>query len=119
MEEMIKRKPLIIGIGIALICYFISGEVLSFAPFLFAGIAIGYMIGTDIKIGAINGALLGIISSLVIIVMVAVVIFTQVYSLQAVALLGTRFVVYFVVGVVTAVMGGVLGSLVRKEVEKS
>lgn len=119
MKETIKWKPLIISVGIALIYFFISGGALSIVPALLAGIALGYMVGTDIKLGAINGALLGAISGLVTIGVGAVMIYIQMGGLQILGYLVNTFVIYILIAVVIAVIGGVLGSLVRAEVEKS
>ncbi|MBI5680488.1 MAG: DUF5518 domain-containing protein [Methanobacterium sp.] len=119
MKETIKWKPLIIGIGIALIYYFISGDALSVLPFLLAGIAVGYMVGIDIKIGAINGALLGAIGGLIVILALTIMVYLQTGGLQILGYLVNQFVIYLIIDIVMAVIGGVIGSLVRAEVEKS
>lgn len=119
INDDIQWKPVVIGIIIAIAFYIVSdivsGQNFILSTFLLAGIAVGFMVGTDIKRGAINGAITGVIAG--IIAMVIVVAMYSMYGIGSAvigALMGT-FLTYLIIEVVLAIIGGVLGSIIKKE----
>jgi hypothetical protein len=116
--EIIKRRPLIIGIAIIFAIYIISdmisGVSLLLPSFLLAGIAVGFMIKEDLKTSAINGAVLGLISSIIVNLILIGMIYLQGYGDYIVSIILT-YLIYIVMEIVVAAVGGVLGSLIRTE----
>jgi hypothetical protein len=116
--EIIKRRPLIIGIAIIFAIYIISdmiaGVSLLLPSFLLAGIAVGFMVKEDLKTSAINGAVLGLISSIIVNLILIGMIYLQGYGDYIVSIILT-YLIYIVMEIVVAAVGGVLGSLIRSE----
>ncbi len=114
---MVEWRPLIIGIFFALAVYavsLLSGQTTGYLAFLLGGVAVGYMIGGEIKDGAINGAILGLITALI----TTLILIIQLISFglgsviaaalpQILILIATQFII--------ALVGGILGSLIKEE----
>ena len=68
--DVIKGKPIIIGIFIVLAFYvvsnIISGLNISLIDILLAGLAVGFMVGGSVKDSAINGAIFGVIGGVIL-----------------------------------------------------
>jgi hypothetical protein len=115
--EIIKRRPLIIGIAIILVMYFssyVSGVDLLLPSFLLAAIAVGFMVNENIKTGAINGAVLGLVGGLIINVFFIVMLYVQGYGDYISSIIMT-YLIYFVIEIIFAAIGGVLGALIQTE----
>ncbi len=115
--EIIKRRPLIIGIAIILVMYFtsyVSGVDLLLPSFLLAAIAVGFMVNENIKTGAVNGAVLGLVGGLIINVFFIVMLFTQGYGDYISSIIMT-YLIYFVIEIIFAAVGGALGALIQTE----
>ncbi|HII83372.1 MAG TPA: DUF5518 domain-containing protein, partial [Methanobacterium subterraneum] len=65
IKEILKWRPVIIGVAMVLTLYvisdIISGITLVLPTFLLAGIVVGFIINETEKNGAINGTILGLI----------------------------------------------------------
>jgi len=116
--EIIKRNPLIIGICIILAMYVIgdviSGASLLLPSFLFAGIVVGFMVNGNIKTGAINGAILGLISSILVNAILIAMMFLEGYG-NYVTMLFLFYIVNIVIEIVVCTIGGVLGTFIQTE----
>lgn len=116
--EIIKRNPLIIGICIILAMYVI-GDVISgvsflLPSFLFAGIVVGFMVNNNMKTGAINSAILGLISSILVNAVLISMMFLQGYG-HYFTMLFLFYIVNIIIQIVISTVGGVLGSLIQTE----
>jgi hypothetical protein len=138
IKELIKLKPLIIGIIIAVTLYIvsdiISGQSILLPSFILAGIALGFMVGGNIKngvlenhrfsehqnivLGAINGALLGIIGGLIVSAILIAMMYLQGYSEYMGSIIST-VVLYIGLEIVMGAVGGVFGSLIKTESTKN
>ncbi|AXV37586.1 MAG: DUF5518 domain-containing protein [Methanobacteriaceae archaeon] len=122
INELIKWKPLLIGVCIVIILYLVSdlfsGVSLLLPSMLLAGIYIGVMIKGDIKIRALNGAVLGLISGLIVTLILIAMISAQGYNAYLTTILNA-YVVYIVVGIILSAVGGVFGSLIKTEYSKN
>ncbi len=116
--EIIKRNPIIIGFCIIFSLH-ITGDVLSsvsltLPAFLLAGIVVGFMVNDYHKIGAINGAVLGLISSLVLNTIVISMMYIEGYGSYFTFVL-PFYVMNIVIEIVISAFGGYLGSLIQAE----
>ncbi len=116
--EIIKRRPIIIGIAIVFSIYIlsdmISGMSLLLPSFLLAGIAVGFMVDQEMKPAAINGAVFGLISSIIVNAILIGMLYLQGYGNYMTSILLTT-VIYLVIEIIVGAVGGVLGSLIRSE----
>jgi len=118
VKELIKRKPLLIGI-ITVIAFYVVSNILSnleatLTAFLAIGILVGFMVGEDFKTGAINGALFGVIGA-VIISLILVVTYTLYGYGAYIGYILQGLLISFIMYVVTATVGGLIGTQVKIE----
>jgi hypothetical protein len=122
IKEILKPRPVIIGVAMVLTLYvisdIISGISLVLPAFLLAGIAVGFMINETEKNGAINGVMLGLIGGLIVNGILILMMFLQGYGDYLVSIISTCLI-YLVLEIVIAAVGGVFGSLIRCEFDKS
>lgn len=121
MKDLIKWRPIIIGIIIVIALYIVSniinGQNTLITDFLITGIAVGFMIGGEIKYGAINGAIFGLIGGVITTLFLVVMFSLEGYGSYLGVLL-INLLLYLVAEVIVAVVGGILGSLIKEESEK-
>lgn len=121
MKDLIKWRPIIIGIIIVIALYIVSniinGQNTLITDFLITGIAVGFMIGGEIKYGAINGAIFGLIGGVITTLFLVVMFSLEGYGSYLGVLL-INLLLYLVAEVIVAVVGGILGSLIKVESEK-
>jgi hypothetical protein len=115
--EIIKRRPLMIGVGLLIVTYFtlyISAVNLIFPSFLLAAIVVGFMVNEDIKTGAVNGAILGAFGGIIINAFFLIMMYLQGYGdyLTSGVL---SYLLYFVIEVILGAVGGVLGFYIQTE----
>lgn len=117
IKELIKLKPLLIGIILAVTLYIvsdiISGQSILLVSFIMAGIAVGFMIG-NIKNGVINGALLGLLGGAIVSSILLVMMYVQGYGDYLSMMTGTIFL-YIGLEILMSAIGGVFGSLIKLE----
>ena len=117
IKDLIKWKPLLIGIILAVTLYIvsdiISGQSILLVSFIMAGITVGFMIG-NIKKGVINGALLGLVGGAIVSSILLATMYIQGYGDYLSMMIGTIFL-YIGLEIVMSVIGGVFGSLIRSE----
>jgi hypothetical protein len=121
VKEMIKWRPIIIGIIIVIALYivstFISGQNTALTDFFLAGIAVGFMVGGTIRDGALNSLIFGVIGGIIITLILLVV-----YSLSGfgsmIGLILASQLTPLVLEIVMAVIGGVVGYLINAESKK-
>lgn len=118
MKDLIKWRPIIIGIIIVIALYIVSniinGQNTLITDFLITGIAVGFMIGGEIKYGAINGAIFGLIGGVITTLFLIVMFSLEGYGSYLGVLL-INLLLYLVAEVIVAVVGGILGSLIKAE----
>lgn len=121
MKDLIKWRPIIIGIIIVIALYIVSniinGQNTLITDFLITGIAVGFMIGGEIKYGAINGAIFGLIGGIITTLFLVVMFSLEGYGSYLGVLL-INLLLYLAAEVIVAVVGGILGSLIKVESEK-
>lgn len=121
MKDLIKWRPIIIGIIIVIALYIVSniinGQNTLITDFLITGIAVGFMIGGEIKYGAINGAIFGLIGGVITTLFLIVMFSLEGYGSYLGVLL-INLLLYLVAEVIVAVVGGILGSLIKAESKK-
>ncbi|MDD3984919.1 MAG: DUF5518 domain-containing protein [Methanobacterium sp.] len=119
---MIEIRPIIIGIITVIALYIVanvlSGLNISLIDLMLAGIAVGFMIGKDIKVAAINSGVFGVIGGIILTILLIIVYYVAGYGSVLGALVNT-LLIYLVLGIVVAVVGGVLGAVIKLETEKS
>jgi hypothetical protein len=120
VKEMIKRKPLIIGL-ITVIAFYVVTNILSsldatITTFLAIGILVGFMVGENYLAGAINGALFGVIGALIV-ALILVVTYTLYGYGAYLGLIATQLIISCVLYIIVAVVGGVIGAQVRIETD--
>lgn len=118
VKELIKRKPVLIGV-ITVIAFYVVSNILSnlnatLPAFLAIGILVGFMVGEDFKTGAINGALFGAIGA-VIISLILIVTYTLYGYGAYLGYVAEGLLISFVMYVVTAIVGGLIGTQVKIE----
>lgn len=120
-KDLIEWKTIIIGIVVVIALYaisYFSGQNMVLTDFLVAGIAVGFMVGGDIKDGAINGVIFGVIGAIIV-----ALILVAIYSIAGygayLGLLASSMLTYLILEIVVALAGGILGSLIRAESEKT
>ena len=122
IKEIVKWRPVIIGIVLVVTLYvisdLISGVVILLPSFLLAGLLVGFMINESEKNGAINGAIMGLIGGLIVTLFLVIY-----YSYLGYGSYISSILLYSVVNVilqiVVAAVGGVLGSLIKAESVKN
>ena len=105
-------------LAIYVISDIISGVSLILPAFLLVGIAVGFMINETEKNGAIHGVILGLIGGLIVNGILILMMYLQGYGDYLASRISTCLI-YLVLEIVIAAVGGVLGSLIRCEVDKS
>lgn len=122
IKEILKLRPVIIGVAMVLTLYvisdIISGINFVLPAFLVAGIAVSFMINETEKNGAINGAIMGLIGGLIVNGILIVMMYVQGYGDYLVSIISTCLI-YLVLEIVIGAVGGVFGSLIRFEFDKS
>ena len=122
IKEILKWRPVIIGVAMVLTLYvisdIISGISLVLPAFLLVGIAVGFMINETEKNGAIHGVILGLIGGLIVNGILILTMYLQGYGDYLVSIISTCLI-YLVLEIVIAAVGGVFGSLIRWEFDKS
>lgn len=118
VKEMIKRKPLLVGV-VSVIAFYVVSNIMSnldaaLTAFLAIGIMVGFMVGEDFKIGAVNGALFGVIGA-VIISLILVVTYTLYGYGAYLGYIAQGLLLSFAFDVVAAVVGSLIGTQVRIE----
>lgn len=121
VKEMIKWRPLIIGVVLVLTLYaiadIISGVSLVLPSFLLAGIIVGFMINSNEKEGAVNGAILGVIGGLIVNIVLIIMMCLEGYGDYLTSIISTCLI-YLVLEILIAAVGGVLGILIKAESDK-
>lgn len=121
MKDLIKWRPIIIGIIIVIALYIVSniinGQNTLITDFLLTGIAVGFMVGGEIKYGAINGAIFGLIGGIITTLILVVMFSLEGYGSYLGVLL-INLLLYLVAEIIVAVVGGILGTLIKAESEK-
>jgi hypothetical protein len=116
---MIKWRPLLMGVAIALLLYIPSSMVFSqnslLSDFLLAGIAVGLMLGVNIKNGVVNGAIMGVIAAIIVAVMIVILFSAEGASFLVLGAILGNMVIYLLMAVVLALVGGAMGSWMRAE----
>jgi len=122
IKEILKWRPVAIGVAMVLTLYvisdIISGITLVLPTFLLAGIAVGFIINETEKNGVINGAILGLIGGVIVNGILISMMYLQGYGDYLVSIISTCLI-YLVLEIVIAAVGGVFGSLIRCEFDKS
>ncbi len=122
IKEIVKWKPISIGIILVVTLYvisdLISGVSILLPAFLLAGIVVGFIINENEKNGAINGAILGLIGGLIVNVFLIVYYYYLGYGDYISSIL-LYSVMNVVLQIVVAAVGGVLGSLIKTESVKN
>ena len=121
IKEIIKWRTVIIGAVIILTSYIISdisGVSLILPSFLLTGLVVGFIINETEKNGALNGVVLGVIGGIITNVILIVMMYLQGYGDFIVSIISTALI-YLVLEIVVATVGGVFGSLLRIEFDKS
>jgi hypothetical protein len=118
VKELIKRKPVLIGV-ITVIAFYVVSNILSnlnatLPTFLAIGIVVGFMVGEDFKTGAINSALFGAIGAVIISLILVVTYILYGYGAYL-GYVAQGLVISFVLYVVTAIVGGLIGTQVKIE----
>ncbi|MGZ7135486.1 MAG: DUF5518 domain-containing protein [Methanobacterium sp.] len=118
LNEIIKWKPVIIGIVIVVSLYVlsdvISGQSILLTSFILAGIAVGFMVGGKIKNGAINGVVMGLIAGLITSILLLIILAFQGYGAYLNSML-SNVILYLVVEIFLGALGGILGTLIQAE----
>lgn len=118
IKEIIKWRPLIIGIILVVALYIvsdvISGQNILLPAFILGGIAVGFMVGGEIKKSAINGVFLGLIGGIIVSVILMIMMYYQGYG-EYMGSMITTIVLYIVLEIVLGTIGGVFGSLIEAE----
>ncbi|MGZ7119844.1 MAG: DUF5518 domain-containing protein [Methanobacterium sp.] len=118
LNEIIKWKPVIIGIVIVVSLYvlsdIVSGQSILLTSFILAGIAVGFMVGGKIKNGAINGGLMGLIAGLITSIILLIILSFQGYGAYLSSML-SNVILYLVVEIFLGALGGILGTLIQAE----
>jgi|WetSurMetagenome_2_1015567.scaffolds.fasta_scaffold1033799_2 hypothetical protein len=116
---MVEWRPLIIGIIFALSIYVISsyiyGQTGGFLAFLLGGVAVGYMIGGDLKEGAIHGAVLGLITALIPTIILVIEVASSGLGSAIMGAVAQQLLIIIVIQLVIAVIGGALGTVMKEE----
>lgn len=115
--EIIKRRPLMIGVGLLIVTYFtlyISAVNLIFPSFLLAAIIVGFMVNENIKTGAVNGAILGAVGGIIINAFFLVMMYLQGYGAYLTSGV-LSYLLYFVIEVILGAVGGILGFYIQTE----
>jgi hypothetical protein len=122
IKEIVKWRPIIIGIVLVVTLYvisdLISGVSILLPSFLLAGLVVGFMINESEKNGAINGVILGVIGGLIINVFLIIYYYYLGYGNYISSIL-LYSVMNLVLQIVVAAVGGVLGSLIKIESVKN
>ena len=117
IKELIKWKPLLIGIILAVMLYIvsdiISGQSILLVSFIIAGIAVGFMIG-NIKNGIINGALLGLIGGIIVSSILLATMYIQGYG-DYLSMMASTIFLYIGLEIVMSAIGSAFGSLIKLE----
>jgi Na+/proline symporter len=122
IKEIVKWRPIIIGIVLVVTLYvisdLISGVSILLPSFLLAGLVVGFIINESEKNGAINGAILGLIGGLIVNVFLILYYYYLGYGDYISSIL-LYSVMNLVLQIVVATVGGVLGSLIKTESVKN
>ncbi|MFA0833446.1 DUF5518 domain-containing protein [Methanobacterium formicicum] len=122
IKEIVKWRPIIIGIVLVITLYVISDLISSVSillpSFLLAGLIVGFMINESEKNGAINGAILGLIGGLIVNVFLIIYYYSLGYGDYISSIL-LYSVMNLILQIVVAAVGGVLGSLIKAESVKN
>lgn len=116
VKEMIKRKPILIGV-VTVIAFYVVSNIISnvdtaLSAFLAIGILVGFMVNKDFKYGAINGLIYGVIGALIVILMLITTYTLYGYGAYL-GYLAQGLLVSFALYVIVAVIGGVIGSQIK------
>lgn len=117
MLNNIEKKPIIIGSAISLL-FFLTGMLIgtnNITGFIIGGMVIGFITSTNYKIGLKLGAISGILTGVIILILNIALLLLQGGSgvLQTYA---TIFVIYLIIEVIISSLGGALGSLIKSEI---
>jgi len=119
---MIEIRPIIIGIVTVIALYIVSnilsGLNISLIDLMLAGIAVGFIIGKDIKVAAINSGVFGVIGGVILTILLIIMYYVAGYGSVLGSAVNT-LLIYLALGIVVAVVGGVLGALIKLEAEKT
>lgn len=121
IKDLFKWKPIIIGVIMMIAFYavssIISGLNITLPAFLLVAIFVGFMVGGQIKDGAINGTIFGLLAGVVISLFMVITYVVEGYGAYLGFVLNS-LLVFFVLEIIIAAAGGLLGALVRRESEK-
>lgn len=118
---MIEIRPIIIGIITVIALYIVSiftGSNTQLIDLMLAGIAVGFIIGKDIKVAAINSGVFGVIGGIILTIILVILYYIKGYG-SVLGAVVTDLLILLVLGIVVAVVGGVLGALIKLESEKT
>jgi Na+/proline symporter len=121
-ENIIKWRTVLIGVVVILASYVIS-DIMSWVSiilplFLLVGLLVGFIINETEKNAAINGVVFGVIGGIVTNAILVVLMSLQGYGAFIEGIIATALI-YVVLEIIVAAVGGVLGSLLRIEFDKS
>lgn len=112
---MIDQKNIIIGTAAALVLLFVFGIIIptigGFLALIIAGIFVGYLVNSDLKNGAMNGALVGLFTGIIIIILVFFRAGGSNSILGGVIILTLGLIgAYVILGLVGGLIGGIIKS---------
>ena len=122
VKEMIKWRPIIIGIIIVVALYivstFISGQNAALTDFFLTGIAVGFMVGGNFKYGALNGVIFGVIGAIIVTLILLLVGTLSGYGSMMELIIASQLTP-MILEIVMAVIGGVVGYAIKSESKKN
>lgn len=115
----IKLKPVTLGLVVAILIGLILGILTSWGDllgYLTGSVVVAYLVGGNYKDGAINGVIVGVISSLVVLILSLFglsVVYTMKLFLAGWVELVTVMILAIIIGAVTGTIGGIIGILIK------
>jgi len=122
IDNLIRWKPIFIGVIIVLALYIISRLLSGLNTtlsdfFLLVSTVVGFMVGGKIKNGMINGAISAVIAGVIVTLIMVAMYILQGYGAYL-SYMAYSLVLYLVIEIIVGVIGGILGSLVKVETYK-
>ncbi|MEG3225547.1 MAG: hypothetical protein BME94_08605 [Methanobacteriales archaeon Met13] len=116
---MIDQKSVIIGVILGMVLLFVLGYAIpsfsGFTALILAGILVGYLANQDLKNGAIHGALVGLFTA----ALTMLILILRTGGSQKIA--GLLLILALITSgsyIILAMVGGLLGSMIRKSTDK-
>ena len=119
MLKNIYKKPLIIGSSISLLFFltwmFVGNNTIT--EFIIGGMVIGFITSTNYKTWLNLGAISGISTGFIILILNSVLFLLQGRN-EVLKTYETIFVIYFIIEIIISSLGGTLSSLIKSEYNK-